>query len=122
MKTFKELSFKRKLYLIYVIPSLIIHELSHILFYFLFIKGFKIIECKYNPATHHWSVELRQPPLSLFMQFFVSYAPFLTMLFFLTLAFTYNWMWLVFLYQVTTDTALPSEQDLIGFEETFFDN
>lgn len=120
MKSFKKLSTKRKAYLLYVIPALIIHELSHIFFYFLFIKRFSVISCKYDSKNQHWFVELRQPPLSVFQQFFVSYAPLITMItVFWFGIFVDPLFFILFTYQLTANTAFPSKQDRKVFEETY---
>lgn len=114
------MTFRRKLYLAYVLPALIIHELSHILFLVIFIKRFRVRDVCIDKKTQHFNVNLRIPPLSIFMCFMVGYAPFFSMIFFLFFGFTYNWMWIVFLYQVTaSEVSLPSYADIQLVQETY---
>jgi len=114
------MKFKRKLFLVYVLPALIIHELSHIFFLIIFFKYFRVKNIHIDKNTQHYDVTLRIPPLSIFMCFCVSYAPFFSMIFFLLFGFTYNWMWIVFIYQVTAgEVSLPSYADIQIMQETY---
>lgn len=123
MKSFKKLSTKRKAYLLYVIPALIIHELSHIFFFLIFIKSFSVSECGYDKSTQHWNVNITTPPKSLFCQFFLSYSPLISMLIFFTFGLHSEVCMIIFLYQVTAvEVSLPSMDDVSAFNETYLEN
>ena len=113
----------RKIYLIYVLPALVIHELSHIVTMIFFLKKFKVTECTINNTSQHYSVKMSHCILNTFQEFCVSYAPFISMLFFGLYGMTHTWSLILFVYQITAiQVSLPSYDDVENFKETFIEN
>ncbi len=117
------MTLKRKIYLIYILPALVIHELSHLITMFLLGKRFWITHCEIDKRTNHYHVSFSHSMLSTFQEFLVSYAPLFAMLIFGFLGINNEWCLLIFLYQLTAnEVALPSYDDVDTFKDTYIEN